>query len=242
MKRILCFTLLTFYTGILFGQSDYAILELRRGSKLTGNLISKSYKGLSFQTSLHDTIVVRNQSVKRLYIVEEHFDEVGDVPVLSKGRYYTIGLGVGGGRQRINAQNIPFFIFPGSIPIAPVTQYSPLIITRLHGSIGYQFNRYFGLGVGLIIRHNSAAASDIVFFNNPLNANFLVEGKFNYPLRQFGNKDIWIKVNALQHVEVSSGISFLLPKKRLDVGIGFFKSFNSFQADTYLSIQCGMQL
>ena len=246
MKQILLSTLLLFLTGLLFGQSDnYSIIQLRRGSMLSGNIISKSYDGFRLGTNLQDTLYITNRSIKRQYIVEENFDYQGDVPVLARGRYYTFSVGTGGGQQRINPQNAPFVIFfPGSTPVIPITRYSPLILARIQGSIGYQFNRYFSLGTGAMIRYNNVPLPDNVsiFGQNTLKLVPYLEGTFNYPLDGYGNKDIWITVNAFQHTEVVVGVSFLQPKRRLNVGVGFFKSFNAFQADSYLSLQCGIQL
>lgn len=246
MKQIIISTLLLLTTSFLFSQSnDLSIIQLKRGSKLTGNMIAKSYNGFTLTTSLHDTLEIRNRSVKRLYVVEENFDEIGDVPVMIRGRYYTFFVSTGGGRQRINPQNSPFmFFFPGSTPVIPVTRYSPLILARFQASMGYQFNRHFGLGAGLMFRYNSVnVPNDIsLYAGSSLRAFPYIEGKFTYPLEKYGNKDIWVTVNAFQHTEVVVGLSFLQPKRRLNVGIGFFKSFNSFRADSYLSIQAGVQL
>lgn len=242
MKQIILSTLLIFFTIFLFGQSDdYSIIRLKRGSRLIGNIIAKSHNGFTLTTGLNDTLQIRNRSIKRLYIIEENFDERGDVPVLNRGTYYTFFLSTGGGQERVNPQNNPF---GRPMFVIPVTRYSPLILARVQGSIGYQFSRHFGLGTGLMIRYNNAIPPDDIFTFGymPLKANLYVEGKFNYPLKKYGNKDIWVTVNAFQHVEVVAGVSFLRPKRRLNIGIGFFKGFNSYRADNYLSIQTGIQL
>lgn len=246
MKQILLTTLLLFVTILLFGQTEkLTIVQLRQGSMLSGCIINKSFNGFTIKSNLNDTLQIKNRSVKRQYIVEETFDERGDVPILVRGRYYTAYVGMGGGRQRINPQNNPnAFFFPGSPTIIPVTRYTPLILTVVRGSAGYQFNRYFGIGFGTTISYNSVRAPDDIFPFGQIGLRLTpyFEGKFNYPLKKYGNKDLWINVSTLQHIEVMAGVSFLFPKRRLNVGVGFFKGFDDFRADSYLSIQCGMQL
>lgn len=246
MKQISLSTFLLLFTAFLFGQSeDFSILELKRGSLLSGKIISKSSNGIKLETALFDTLEIRTKSIKKQYLIAERFDYKGDVPTKIRGRYFTFSTGVGGGRQRINVENNPFaFFFSGRSTALPIIRYSPLIIARIQGSVGYQFNPYLGFGTGLIITYNDVELPEgiLTFTQSGFRATPYVEGNFNYPLKGQGNKELWVNVNAFLHTEVVVGISFLQPKRRFNVGVGFFKGFNRFQADSYFSIQTGIQI
>lgn len=233
MKPILLLSFCLFYF-VMNGQSeDYNLLELRKGSVLFGKIINKKGWTFSLETNSSDTLYIKKTSVKRIYLIEDMYDERGDLPVLTRGKYKTFFVGIGGGFERINPFENPFR-FPA---LSPIITYRPITVIKMGGSIGYQFNKYFGLGVG---------ANYYYFKTNRL---FAVDGalhpyfqaKFDYTPPRWGNESVFLIANLGNQTEFIGGVSFVRPRRTYKVGVAFYKSYEAFKQETHLSLQAGIQ-
>lgn len=242
--------LFTIFSIALMGQTDdYHQLELNKGSKFIGKIVDKTKRHYLLQTNLIDTLYVKRSIVKRIYLIEDKHHWKGDVPVLVKGFYKTLLLGCGTGSRVTNPQwlsslnsGILLFRFTPVSPQLLIPQSTLLSVYRASYSTGYQFNRYFGLGMGMNvdILAQDRFLDGSVFWER-FNFNPYFQAKFNYPLQRLKNKDWWITMNVFRHTEITSGLSFHSGKDVYMVGVGWYRSYFAFKTENYISLQFGVQ-
>lgn len=230
------FLIITFclFPFLINGQvDDYHILKLWKGSSLLGKIIEESDGKVTFENNFSDTLIIKRRSIVKRYLIEESNYYRGDFPKLTRGMYKTFFIGCGGGRRTINPFESPFL---GLFPIPAITE-APIIVTKFGGSVGYQFNKNFGLGIGAnyyLYRQERRFFIDAGF--HPY-----VQLKFNYEPPNWNDKNIFFIANALQQTEFIGGISFIRPRRTYKVGFAYYQNYNDFIRERHLSIQAGIQ-
>lgn len=247
MKHLLLlFTLLLLSNSILWSQQDdYAIFKLRKGSVLFGRIIDKTDDSFLLETRLLDTLIIKSSSVRKRYGIFESDNFKGDLPVLVQGRYNTLFVGVGGGKQKTYLGDRSSFIFSPSGNSLPITFYSPVTLAKVSGSMGFQVNQYIGFGIGLNLDvfypKYPAGIANVFFSEVNVNFNPYVQVKLNYTPKSWGDKDIFMTVNVFRHTEITTGISFARPKRKYSVGFAYYRSYQNYQQESYLTLQTGIQ-
>lgn len=236
---------------VLNAQIDtYHQIELNKGSKFIGKIVGETRQNYLLETNLIDTLYVKRTAVKRLYLIDNRSSSRGDIPILTRGFYKTFFMGTGTGSRRtnpkwLNATPVDFLLFSFFNTPSPqilVPQTTLLTVYKGNFSMGYQFNRYFGLGMGI----NIDALVQDEFLNGSVyferaNFNPYFQGKFNYPLQNWGNKDLWATFNVFRHTEVAAGLTFYSGKDVFMLGLGWYRSYFSFKTENYVSFQLGLQ-
>ncbi|MFK7947731.1 MAG: hypothetical protein AB8G11_09080 [Saprospiraceae bacterium] len=250
MKYLFLFSFTLFNTILMAQIGDYHQIELDRGSRFIGKIVDETKKHYLLETNLADTFYIKRNAVKRLYIIKDKPYSNGDVPILTKGFYKTLLMGCGTGSRVTNPQWLSslasgislFSIFTPISPQLLIPQSTLLSVYKLSYSMGYQFNRHFGVGMGINIDalRQDRILDGNVFFEQ-FNVNPYFQAKVNYPLPNFGNKDLWVTVNAFRHTEIMTGMSFYSGKDVYMLGIGWYRSYFTFKTENYISLQLGLQ-
>ena len=156
-------------------------------------------------------------------------------------------MGIGSGNRVTNPRWInSFTTFPifSPTPISPllIRQSTLLTIYKFNTSFGYQFNRYVGIGGGVNI---DALVQDEMLIGNTIfertNLNPYFQGKFNYPLPNWGNKNLFLNINAFRHTEIVTGLGFHANHYTWNIGLGWYTSYFAFKTENYFSFQVGFQ-
>lgn len=230
--------------------SDYHQIELNGGSKFIGKIIDKNKYEYLLETNLIDTLHIKRSAIKRIFLIQQNHNAKADVPVLMNGIYKSFTFGVGSGSRVTNPQWLAntatnfviFSVFNPPNPALLTPQSTLLSVYRIDYTLGYQLNRYFGLGIGMNIdalAQDELLTGNVVFERANLNPYF--QGKFNYPLSNWGNKDIWMTLNAFRHTEIATGLTFYNGNSTYKVGLSWYKSYFAFKTENYFSLNVGFQ-
>ena len=238
-------------SSVISGQIyDYHQIELNKGSHFIGKIVNKTNKYYWLETNLLDTFYIKRGATRRIFLIQNNDNTKGDIPILTKGIYRTFHFGVGTGSRvtnphRINTLQSNFLLFSLFNPPDPqllVRQSTLLTVYKVNFTVGYQMNRHFGLGMGFNVdafRQGERLNGNV--FLERMNLNPYFQGKFNYPIPNWGNKDLWLTVNAFRHTEVITGMSFYSANNVYNIGLGWYRSYFAFKTENYLSLQLGFQ-